>query len=181
MMSIFWLRPANNRRNVGEFARIVRQVLPQANLLCVEPHPGCAAALRKQGFQVVEAALWNQPDRLRLSQPTSASTSCTVVLTSNDCERVWEVAAVRLDSLPIAGSRVLIKLDLQGAELKALEGMGDLWDRCAGLLLEVSIGVNGTLEPLREMLTRFGFYEYSTTNELEVNGRVVEADKLWLR
>jgi hypothetical protein len=31
------------------------------------------------------------------------------------------------------------------------------------------------------MLTRFGFYEYSTTNELEVNGRVVEADKLWLR
>jgi len=84
-------------------------------------------------------------------------------------------------SLPIAGSRVLIKLDLQGAELKALEGMGDLWDRCAGLLLEVSIGVNGTLEPLREILARFGFYEYSTTNELEVNGRVVEADKLWLR
>jgi len=166
--------------NVGEFARIVRQVLPQANLLCVEPHPGCVAALRKQGFQVVEAALWNRPDRLRLSQPTSASTSCTV-LTSNDCERVWEVAAVRLDSLPIVGSRVLIKLDLQGAELKALEGMGDLWDRCAGLLLEASIGVNGTLEPLRELLTRFGFYEYSTTNELEVNGRVVEADKLWLR
>ena len=91
------------------------------------------------------------------------------------------MAAVRLDSLPIAGSRVLIKLDLQGAELKALEGMGDLWDRCAGLLLEASIGVNGTLEPLRELLTRFGFYEYSTTNELEVNGRVVEADKLWLR
>jgi FkbM family methyltransferase len=167
--------------NVGEFARIVRQVLPQTNLLCVEPHPKCAAALRKQGFQVVEAALWNQPDRLRLSQPTSASTSCTVMLTSNDCESVWEVAAVRLDSLPIAGSRVLIKLDLQGAELKALEGMGDLWDRCAGLLLEVSIGVNGTLEPLREILARFGFYEYSTTNELEVNDRVVEADKLWLR
>jgi hypothetical protein len=39
-------------------------------------------------------------------------------------ERVWEVDAVRLDSLPISGSHLLVKLDLQGAEVEALEGHG---------------------------------------------------------
>jgi len=167
--------------NIGEFAQIVRAALPQAHLICAEPHPACATALRKGGFQVVEAALWNEPTRLRLTQPTSASTSSTVIADHGPAEHVWEVAAMRLDSLPISGSRLLIKLDLQGAEFEALEGMGKLWDRCAGILLEVSIGVDGTHERLREMLSRRGFYEYSTTNELEVEGRVVEADKLWLR
>ena len=167
--------------NIGEFAHIVRATLPRAHLICVEPHPACAAALRKEGFETVEAALWKEPARLRLTQPTSASTSSTVMADHQSAEHSWEVEAVRLDSLPILGSRLLIKLDLQGAEFEALEGMGELWQRCAGILLEVSIGTEGTYERLREILSHRGFYEYSTTNELEIEGRVVEADKLWLR
>jgi len=93
----------------------------------------------------------------------------------------WDVEAVRLDSLPISGSHLLVKLDLQGAEPEALEGMGALWERCAAILLEVSIGAGGTYEPMRETLSRRGFREYSTTNELEADGRVIEADKLWVR
>ncbi|MBK9090351.1 MAG: FkbM family methyltransferase [Holophagales bacterium] len=65
--------------NVGEFAHLVRQTLPKADLVCVEPHPHCAAILRRNGFRVVEAALWREPGRLRLFQPLSATTSCTVV------------------------------------------------------------------------------------------------------
>ena len=170
--------------NVGEFAQIVRAALPGADLVCVEPNRACAAALRAKGFRVVEAALWSEPTELTLVQPTAASTSCTVVPGAGDPGAPmpsWSVQAVRLDSVPIAGSRLLVKLDLQGAELQALEGMGALWNRCAGVLLEVSIGADGTYEKLREMLGRRGFLEYSTTNELEVDGRVVEADKLWIR
>lgn len=165
--------------NVGEFARIVRAALGDVELLCVEPHPTCAEALRKGGFRVIEAALWKEQSRLRLAQPSPASTSSTVLPTNADSQ-AWEVDAVRLDSLPISGSRLLIKLDLQGAEFEALEGMGELWNRCAGLLVEVSIGAGGTYERMRELLAARGFDEYSTTNELEVDGRVVEADKLWL-
>ena len=167
--------------NVGEFAQIVRAALARADLICVEPHPASAEILRKQGYRVVEAALWKNAGRIRLTQPTAASTSCTVMPEPETTGQAWEVDAVRLDSLPIAGSRLLIKLDLQGAEFDALEGMGELWERCAGLLLEVSIGPDGTYEKMRELLARRGFSEYSTTNELEVAGRVVEADKLWLR
>ena len=167
--------------NIGEFAQIVRSALPQAELLCVEPHPASAVELRRQGFRVIEAALWKTSARLRLSQPTSASTSCTVIHGDDPLGPAWEVDAVRLDSLAISGSRLLVKLDLQGAEFEALEGMGELWERCAGLLLEVSIGKGGTYERMRALLSARGFQEYSTTNELEVAGRVTEADKFWLR
>jgi hypothetical protein len=53
--------------NVGEFAKIARTALPQADLLCVELHPECAAKLRQGGLRVVEAALWKEPFELRLS------------------------------------------------------------------------------------------------------------------
>jgi hypothetical protein len=91
------------------------------------------------------------------------------------------VKAIRLDSIALSGVRLLVKLDLQGAEFHALDGMGDLWGRCAGLLLEVSLGAGGTYEQMRALLASRGYYEASTTNELSVAGFVVEADKLWLR
>ena len=169
--------------NIGEFAHIARRALPNADLVCVEPHPACARALREKGFHVVEAALWKEPARLRLTQASSASTSSTVIAAdhAHKTNGAWEVEGTRLDNLQISGKRLLVKLDLQGAEFEALEGMGALWERCAGILLEVSIGKEGTYERLREMLSRRGFCEYSTTNELEIGERVVEADKLWLR
>ena len=169
--------------NVGEFARIVRAVLPQADLVCVEPHAGCAATLRAQNFTTVEAALWHEKSRLSLTQPTAETTSCTVISAQNESSSspLWEVAAERLDALPISGKRLLVKLDLQGAEMSALAGMGALWERTAAVLLEVSFGSEGTYIPLSRLLAEEGFVEYSTTNELEVGGRVVEADKIWLR
>ncbi len=171
--------------NVGEFAQIVRAALPSADLVCVEPNKACAAALREQGYRVVEAALWCEPTTLTLTQPTAASTSGTVMpgdaTKALSPEQQWEVTAMRLDSLEVSGSRILVKLDLQGAEFQALEGMGDLWTRCAGLLLEVSIGAGGTYERMRALLGERGYREVSTTNELMGDGRVIEADKLWLR
>ena len=61
-----------------------------------------------------------------------------------------------------------------------MEGLGDMWSRCAGLLLEVSYGPDGTYEPLRELLASHGFYEAATFNELDSAHGPIEADKLWL-
>jgi hypothetical protein len=59
--------------------------------------------------------------------------------------------------------------------------MDGLWERCAGLLLEVSYGEAGTHESLRAMLAERGFVEAATLNELESEKGIVEADKLFLR
>lgn len=168
--------------NVGEFAAIVRAVCPGALLLCVEPHPVAVSTLRRRGFKVVEAALWREAGTAVLTQPTSASTSATLLPARDGGDQPsWKVRTVRLDQLPLEGSRILVKLDLQGAEPAALEGLADAWDRVAAVLLEVSYGPDGTYESIRQLLDRRGFAEAATFNELEVRGEVIEADKLWLR
>ena len=168
--------------NVGEFASSVRAVLPNAQLLCVEPHAPSASLLRKQGFTVIEAALWHEKTRLNLSQPTTATTSCTVMAAADQGNiGSWEVETFRLDDLPVDGRNVFIKLDLQGAEIPALRGMDGLWARTNAIQLEVSIGDTGTYRELSRMLEDEGFNEYSTPNELSQGNQVVEADKIWLR
>jgi FkbM family methyltransferase len=167
--------------NVGEFAALVRATLPEVPLLCVEPHPGAAAVLRSRGFTVVEAALWSEAGRAVLRQPEEASTSATLLAVGEPDAPSWSVSTMRLDQLPLTGRRILLKLDLQGAEPEALRGLGEAWDRLAGVLLEVSYGASGTYEPLRARLSQRGFREAATFNELEVEGAVVEADKVWLR
>jgi FkbM family methyltransferase len=166
---------------IGEFAAIVRMACPRTPLLCVEPHPPSAARLRRRGFSVVEAALWSEPGTATLTQPAAAATSCSVLASQRPGRPSWAVAAVRIDQLSLPGRRLLVKLDLQGAEPQALAGMGELWDRCRGLLLEVSYGEGGTYEPLWRLLESKGFFEAATFNELETERGVVEADKLWLR
>jgi FkbM family methyltransferase len=166
---------------VGEFAFAARGTCPGVPLVCVEPHPPSAEILRRNGFRVVEAALWKAPGRLRLTQPGDATTSCSVVLESAPGRLSWEVNTVRLDEIGVTGERILVKLDLQGAEAEALEGMGSLWPRCAAVLLEVTYGPFGSYEPLRTLLAARGFAEAGTLNELEEGGLPIEADKVWVR
>lgn len=167
--------------NVGEFAGLVRSALPNADLVCVEPHPGCAAALRAAGYRVVEAALWHSAGKLTLAQATEATTSCSVMSVTSDPKGTWVVESICLDDVPICGSKLLLKLDLQGAEIEAFKGMNSLWNRIIAVISEVSLGNSGNYEQVRGELDSRGYHEASTLNELEANGRTIEADKLWIK
>jgi FkbM family methyltransferase len=168
--------------NVGEFAAIVRAAAPAARLLCVEPHPEAAATLRRRGFEVVEAALWRESGRATLVQPEAVTTTSSLVQSADGARASFEVATVRVDELELAGKRILVKLDLQGAELAALEGLERSWDRVAGVLVETGYGPGGNQSSLAELLSARGFREAATFNELDgADGTACEGDKLWLR
>ena len=128
---------------------------------------------------MVEAALWREAGRLTLAQPGAASTSCTVLSGTDSAAPRWEVAATRLDQLEITGDRLLIKLDLQGAESVALDGMGARWPRTAAVLMETQVGPEG--DGAERQLREHGFFSYAVTNQLWHRGLVTEADTLWLR
>jgi FkbM family methyltransferase len=164
--------------NIGEFAQVVRDTLPAAHLICVEPHPACAAELRQRGFEVVEAALWKESGKLKLFQD-GPTTSSTVVGSSGT--QVGEIDATRLCDLPIRGDRLLIKLDLQGAELPALEALGGLEPRCAAFLAEVSLPPAGNFEELNRFFASRGFVQFGSVNELFSGDRQIEADIIWVK
>lgn len=166
--------------NIGEFAELVRIALPSARIVCIEPHPAAAETLRRARFEVVEAALWSSAGELDLWLPGPSTVTATV-LPGAPGRPSFRVRALRLDDLDVRGRRVLVKLDLQGAEPQALDGGTELLARASAVLLEVSVGPEGSYEALRRKLEAQGFFEYSTLNELEVDGRVVEADKVFLR
>ena len=167
--------------NIGEFAALVRARCPGIPLLCIEPHPEAANTLRRRGFQVVEAALWSGEGEAVLTQPTEATTSATLLDPGGHSLPSWKVRTVRLDQLPIIGRKVLVKLDLQGAEVEALAGLEGAWDRVEGLILEVGLGQGESYYELRKIMEAKGFVEAATFNELDAAGKAIEADKLWIR
>jgi FkbM family methyltransferase len=165
--------------NIGEFAHLVRETLPQAHLICVEPHPDCASHLKQKGFEVVQAALWSERTTLNLFQ-NGPTTSSTVMPDATGGRQVAQVDAVRLCDLEIRGERLLIKLDLQGAEMSALHGLGDLEKRCAGFLLEVSLPPGGTFTEINQFLASKNYVLFASVNELFSTDRQIEADMLWI-
>jgi FkbM family methyltransferase len=167
--------------NIGEFAELVKIALPSADLHCVEPHPACAQKLKNKGFQVIEAALWSESNlTLDLVQVNESSTSSQ--LGTSDSQRPsWKVKTLRLDAVPITGRKILIKLDLQGAEIAALSGMGSLWERCDGLIIETRMGPRGDFRVFQEMLEARGYSNHGTLNQFYEGDVLVEVDQVWVR
>jgi FkbM family methyltransferase len=116
--------------NIGAFSRYALQS-GAAYVVAVEPSPGTASCLRKnlaEGISssratVIEKGLWNEPGELSFSSDCAsnpgahhvsetASTGSTIQVTTIDM-LVEELKLERVD---------FIKMDIEGAELRALDG-----------------------------------------------------------
>jgi FkbM family methyltransferase len=117
--------------NVGMFSRMALN-LGAEKVVCFEPSPGTAACLRltfareiRDGrLAVIEKALWNKKETLKLQQSCSTNPGAHKV-TTEDAPETISVDATTVDCVvkELSLPRVdFIKMDIEGAECFALRG-----------------------------------------------------------
>lgn len=158
--------------NVGQWARIASAAFPNAVLHLIEPQAACAAALAAVQAATrateIHAVAVTRPgrDRVRMTGDSAGSTGAHVFAQGEVSDREWSAPATTLDELIVGQlqptDRVLLKLDLEGHELEALEGARRLLPRVEVLLTEVQfyeIERNGlpTFADVAAAVARHGF------------------------
>lgn len=121
--------------NVGAITKILHRLTalqPGLEFHAIEADPDTAARLRttlkNTSVQVHNVALAESAGQLRFVRGAVSHVATRENLAAPcHVEDFFEVAAVRLDSLPIAGRRLVIKIDVEGQEWPVLRGAEKLF------------------------------------------------------
>lgn len=187
--------------NVGQFSRAALARWPDTSVIAFEPLPEAADTLRRSlaGFPAVEVhptAVGDEDAAVTFHPHTYTLSSSALPVLDAARERYrWaeerpsiEVAVCRLDS--VLGDRrlsrpTLLKLDVQGYELKVLAGAGAVLHQLDAIVLEQSFERFYEGQPLFTETNRFlesnGWYLARPLGWNRKDGRVVEVDCLYLR
>lgn len=152
--------------NVGQFARAAVETYPTAQVVAFEPLPEVFAQLKANigdhpRVQLVHSALGDSEGTLAFHQTTYSLSSSALPLHDNHREHFPDVAPLQTIEVPVGRldrllqdvkltPSVLLKLDLQGYELIALQGAKHVLDRVDYVLLETSFRPMYESEPLFE-------------------------------
>jgi len=156
--------------HVGHWS--LRLAARASRVIAVEANPATAATLRRHiamngitNVEVIQLAAWDEPDWLRLDDPNGQieGGSTRVLPADNWAEGPGSranVEAGRLDEALADEPRIdLIKLDVEGADLHAIEGMAGLLGRCRPAMLIEDHSIYGyySRTDLEELLDRLGY------------------------
>jgi len=178
----------------GHWARQFHEIFPETALLLVEPQPGQRPALEalcatRAGWQLEPVVLGREPGR---GQFLLAATNSRIVDAAYRPAAGESVVPLAIDTLDgVAGRRGfadcdLLKLDLQGFELEALAGAGQLLKRVEMIFIEVSwlrIGPVPLVGEVIAMLEGRGFrlYDVLGFNYRPLDGALWQTDLIFVR
>lgn len=125
--------------NIGLWALSIcraGQLLGGVRVLAFEPHPATFARLASAGsawpgFEAHNVALWSKPGWIELQAGVGSGTHGIASDALQDSGARLRVEAATLDSYLDGLDDVIIKVDVEGAELALLEGCGDTLGRDA--------------------------------------------------
>lgn len=164
--------------HVGRWA--LRLAARASQVIAVEANPDTAATLRRHlamndvnNVTVVRVAAWDETTRLRLADPNGRTDGGGTRTLPSDGDD-GTVAAMPLDDnddvgfvLASTGRLDLVKLDLEGADIHALNGMAGLLAKYRPTLLIECHDIYGYYEraDLEDCLTRLGYtFEVAASN-----------------
>jgi FkbM family methyltransferase len=184
--------------NMGQWARKVSDAYPAAPLHLIEPQPACRPALlafaSTRGSTEIHTTAVTGPGRtsVRMTGATVGSTGARILHdVESGCEESW-LPATTLDQLfadRVSGDdRVLLKLDLEGHEIEALDGAEVLLRRVEVLVTETQfyqVEQNGdaTFAELVAVLGERGFvfYDVAALASRPRDGRLRMGDVIFVR
>lgn len=186
--------------NRGQFTLACRLALPGIPVMAFEPIPAEAAVFRKvhngcQHVQLFETALGESESSATLHLSRSADSSSLLPITQqsqyfSQTEEVGtlDVSVKTLDQVshewPLS-QRQLLKLDVQGFELKVLQGASRFLSECLYVYVECSEVELYEGQALRQevesLLNSQGLHRTSRHNEHFQKGVLIQADYLFAR
>ena len=132
--------------HLGSFSLSAHKIFPNARIHMIEPQPACHAGLEvlqeAHGFELHKVALADRPGQAELVFGGMPDTGAHLGGRVQGEEKSVTITTATLDDLLVseigARDRTLLKLDLQGHELKALQGASKLLPRIEMVIAEVS-------------------------------------------
>jgi FkbM family methyltransferase len=186
--------------NRGQFSLICRLVKPAIPIVAFEPIPTEAEIFRKvlsgKNVQLHQTALGENAGEAEIHLSRSADSSSLLPIGEmqrklfRDTDEVGtlKVPVKRLDDFKSEWekhSRILLKIDVQGFELSVLKGATETLSNCAYVYVECSeteLYVGQALyRDVAGFLEQRGFKLQSRDNETMVDGKLIQADYLFIR
>jgi FkbM family methyltransferase len=186
--------------NRGQFSLISRMVKPGLPIVAFEPIPTEAEIFRKalsgKNVQLHQTALGENAGEAEIHLSRSADSSSLLPIGElqrklfRDTDEIGtlKVPVKRLDDFKSEWekhSRILLKIDVQGFELSVLKGATETLKNCAYVYVECSeteLYVGQALyRDVADFLEQRGFKFQSRCNETVVDGKLVQADYLFVR
>lgn len=186
--------------NRGQFSLICRLLKPAIPIVAFEPIPTEAEIFRKalsgKNVQLHSVALGENAGEaeIHLSRRADSSSLLPIGETQRKLFRdtdeigTLKVPVKRLDDFKSEWekySRILLKIDVQGFELSVLKGATETLSKCAYVYVECSeteLYVGQALyRDVEDFLEQQGFKFQSRYNETVVDGKLVQADYLFVR
>lgn len=185
--------------NRGQFALDVLQACPNARVVAFEPHPSEAAVARgilgsSSRFDVRTTALGDEPGQSILCVSAESDSSSMLPSTARQTQ-IWP-ATMNVGEIGVPVSTLddefesseipsgsLLKIDVQGFELKVLRGALKTLRRVSWVYVEVSFEELYQGQPLAAEVIRFldgaGFQLRHTGPRTTVDGLSIQADLLF--
>ena len=189
--------------HTGEFARMIKRILPAAAIFSFEPLKAEFESLHQQmqngaGFMAFNCAVGDRNETVEIRRSSYAQSSSLLPMAQLHKEAfpvsaghtVETVEVKRLDDVLRdfeLRPEILIKIDVQGYEDKVIAGAADTIDKAKAIIVEVSFRELYEGQPLFEnifrLLSEKGFRYFGNLYQLlsPVDGAPLQADALFVK